>query len=93
MAHALCPVSGSLLARRRRSCARAHHSTVPRTRRVIDFSSGERSASITVTDLGTRLSQMIVAAGIKPGQAPATDQIVGGILRVCRSMKITCNQR
>jgi hypothetical protein len=62
-------------------------------RRVVDFSSGERSASITVTELGTRLSQMIVAAAIKPGQAPATDQIVGGILRVCRSMKITCSER
>jgi len=62
-------------------------------RRVIDFSNGERSASITVTDLGTRLSQMVVAAAIKPGQASATDQIVGGILGVCRSMKIICSER
>jgi hypothetical protein len=73
--------------------AQVHVASESADRRTIEFSSGSRSASITVTDLGARLSQMVVAAAIKPGQNPATAEIVDGILRVCRSMRITCSER
>jgi hypothetical protein len=50
--------------------AQVHVASESADQRAIEFSSGSRSASIIVTDLGTRLSQMVVAAAIKPGQNP-----------------------
>jgi hypothetical protein len=61
--------------------------------RTVEFSNGKRSAGITVTDLGTRLSQMLVASASVSGQESATLQIVDGILRVCQEMKVTCSER
>ena len=59
--------------------------------RTVEFSNGTRSAGITVTQLGTRLSQILVASASKPGQDSATLRIVDGILRVCEEMKVTCS--
>lgn len=61
--------------------------------RTVEFSNGKRSAGITVTDLGTRLSQILVASASASGQESATLQIVDGILRVCQEMKVTCRER
>jgi hypothetical protein len=59
--------------------------------RTVEFSNGKRSAGITVSDLGTRLSQILVASATLPGQDSATMRIVDGILRVCQEMKVTCS--
>ena len=59
--------------------------------RTVQFSNGMRSASITVSDLGTRLSQILVASATRPGETSATLRIVEGILNVCHAMKITCS--
>jgi tetrahydromethanopterin S-methyltransferase subunit D len=59
--------------------------------RSVEFSSGVRSAGITVTALGTGLSQMVVASAVMPGQESATLRIVDGILRVCQEMKVACS--
>jgi hypothetical protein len=59
--------------------------------RTVEFSDGTRSASITVSDLGTRLSQILVASATKPGENPATPRIAQGILNVCHAMKVTCS--
>jgi hypothetical protein len=61
--------------------------------RTIEFSNGTRSAGITVSDLGTRLSQIVVASAIRPGEDSATLRIVDGILRVCETMKVRCSER
>jgi hypothetical protein len=61
--------------------------------RTVEFSNGTRSASITVSDLGARLSQILVASATKPGEDSATLRIVDGILNVCQAMKVTCSQR
>ena len=61
--------------------------------RTVEFSNGTRSAGITVSDLGTRLSQILVASATKPGEDSATLRIVEGILRVCQAMKVTCSER
>jgi hypothetical protein len=63
------------------------------TSRSVQFSNGQRSAGITVTDLGTRLSQLLVASTTIPGQDSATMQVVDGVLRVCKEMKVTCSAR
>jgi hypothetical protein len=59
--------------------------------RTVEFSNGTRSASITVSDLGTRLSQILVASATRPGENSATLRIVQGILNVCQAMKVTCS--
>ena len=61
--------------------------------RTVEFSNGQRSAGITVTDLGTRLSQLLVGSARLPGQDSATNQVVDGVLRVCQAMKVTCSLR
>ena len=61
--------------------------------RTVEFSNGTRSASITVSDLGTRLSQILVASATKPGENSATLRIVEGILHVCHAMKVTCSEQ
>ena len=57
----------------------------------VQFSNGQRTATITVTELGPRLSQLMVASTIQPGQESATIQVVDGVLRVCREMKVVCS--
>ena len=61
--------------------------------RMINFNNGTRSAGITVNDLGTRMSQIVVASATMPGQDSATMQIVDGILHVCQEMKVSCTAR
>jgi hypothetical protein len=62
-------------------------------RRTVEFSNGQRSAGITVTDLGTRLSQLLVGSARLPGQDSATNHVVDGVMRVCQAMKVTCSLR
>ncbi len=61
--------------------------------RTIEFSDGTRSAGISVTDRGARLSQIVVGAASMAGQTAPTMRIVDGILNVCREMKVTCSTR
>jgi hypothetical protein len=61
--------------------------------RTVEISNGTRSAGITVTELGSRLSQILVASAVMPGQDSATMRVVDGILRVCQEMKVTCSTR
>ena len=63
------------------------------TARSVQFSNDQRSAGITVTDLGTRLSQLMVASAILPGQDSATMRVVDGVLHVCEEMQVTCSVR
>ncbi len=56
----------------------------------VEFSNGKRTATITVTELGPRLSQLMVASTIQPGQESATIQVVDGIMRVCQELKVVC---
>ena len=60
---------------------------------TVQFSNGTRSAGITVSYLGARLSQILVASATKPGEDSATLRIVEGILRVCEVMNVTCSER
>jgi hypothetical protein len=61
--------------------------------RTVQFANGQRSAGITVTDLGTKLSQLLVASTAIPGQDSATMRVVEGVLRVCQELKVTCSVR
>ncbi len=61
--------------------------------RTAECSNGLRSAAITVSYLGTRLPQILVASATKPGEDSATLRIVDGILNVCQAVKVTCSER
>ena len=67
--------------------------TEPAAHRTVEFSNGQRSAGITVTDLGTRVSLLMVGSARLSGQDSATNQVVDGVLRVCQAMKVTCSVR
>jgi hypothetical protein len=58
---------------------------------TVQISNGQRTATITVTELGPRLSQLMVASTIQPGQDSAAIQVVDGVLRVCQEMKVVCS--
>jgi hypothetical protein len=70
-----------------------HATTEDAGHRTVNFTNGRRSARITVTDLGPRLSQMAVASAVTPGQESVTFRIVDGILRVYQGMKVTRSER
>ncbi len=59
--------------------------------RSVEFSNGQRTATISVTELGPRLSQLMVASAILSGQESATIQVVDAVLRVCQEMKVVCS--
>jgi hypothetical protein len=63
------------------------------SRRTVEFGDGKRTATLTVSELGTRLSQIVVGSATPPGQPSATPQVVEGILRVCHEMKVVCSTR
>jgi hypothetical protein len=60
---------------------------------TVEFSNGTRAARITVSNLGTKLSQILVASATKPGEDSATLRIVDGILHVCQAMRVTCSEQ
>jgi hypothetical protein len=76
-----------------RKSQRMHILTEDAAHRTVEFGNDQRSAGITVTDLGTRLSQLLVASTANPGQDSATMRVVDGVLRVCQEMKVTCSVR
>lgn len=76
-----------------RKSQRVHILAEDAAHRTVEFGNDQRSAGITVTDLGTRLSQLLVASTASPGQDSATMRVVDGVLRVCQEMKVTCSVR
>jgi hypothetical protein len=76
-----------------RKSQRVHILAEDAAHRTVEFGNDQRSAGITVTDLGTRLSQLLVASTANPGQDSATMRVVDGVLRVCQEMKVTCSVR
>lgn len=61
-------------------------------KREIKFSKGAQVASMQATPLGDKLTQLVVASNIVPGQPEATPMVVQGILKVCQQMNVVCTQ-
>jgi hypothetical protein len=61
-------------------------------KREIKFSKGTQVASMQATPLGDKLTQLVVASNIVPGQPDATPTVVQGILKVCQQMDVVCTQ-
>ncbi len=58
--------------------------------RHVEFTSGGRSASITVVALGDNVAQLLVGSAIHPGEPSDTSRVLEGVLSVCREMKKVC---
>lgn len=58
--------------------------------RTLQLTNGVRSAGLTVTPLGPKLSQLLVASVRPPGDSSATSIVVDGVMRVCAQMKMKC---
>jgi len=61
-------------------------------KREIKFSKGAQVASMQATPLGDKLTQLVVASNVVPGQPDATSMVVQGILKVCQQMNVVCTQ-
>lgn len=58
----------------------------------IKFSKGAQVASMQATPLSEKITQLVVASNIVPGQPDATPVVVQGILKVCEQMNVVCTQ-
>ncbi len=56
----------------------------------IEFTRGTQAASLMVTDLGPKASQLVVAALVTPNQAGGAGEVVNGVMKVCDRMKVKC---
>jgi hypothetical protein len=61
----------------------------PADKRVV-FTDGTRTATITVTALDAKLTQLMIASAVAPGQEPATPMLLDGVLRVCAELHRHC---
>jgi len=56
----------------------------------IQFTNGQQSASLQVTSLGPKVSQLVIASnGVENGQS-GTSIVVQGVLKICKEMNVTC---
>lgn len=55
----------------------------------IKFSKGIQVASMQATSLGDKLTQLVVASSLNPGQ-DATPLVVDGVMKVCKQMNVVC---
>jgi hypothetical protein len=62
----------------------------PRARKL-ELSNGVRTAGLSVTPLGPKLSQVLVASVRPPGDSSTTSIVVDGIMRVCAQMQTKCS--
>jgi len=61
-------------------------------KREINFSKGTQVASLQATSLGDKITQLVVASNLVPGQPDATSMVVQGILKVCTQMNVVCTE-
>jgi hypothetical protein len=57
----------------------------------LELAEGDRHATLGVTDLGDRLSQLVIAGTTMPGEPPASSRVVAAVLKVCREMHKQCS--
>jgi hypothetical protein len=55
----------------------------------IKFAKGVQVASMQATSLGDKLTQLVVASSLNPGQ-DATPLVVDGVMKVCKQMNVVC---
>lgn len=62
----------------------------PATHRI-EATEGDRTASLRVTALSDKLSQLLIAGTAGPGEDSTTSRVAEAVLRVCREMHKECS--
>lgn len=60
-------------------------------RRRIDMIQGDRTATLSVTTLSDKISQLMIVGTNGPGEDSTTSRVLAGVLRVCREMHKQCS--
>jgi hypothetical protein len=60
-------------------------------RHRIDVIEGDRTATLRVTMLSDKISQLMIVGTNGPGEDSTTSRVVAGVLRVCREMRKQCS--
>jgi len=58
--------------------------------RQLDVTNGKQTVGIHVFELQDKVSQLMIASAVKPGQASPTSFAVQRVLAICASMHVTC---
>ena len=56
-------------------------------RRRIDLAEGDRTATLSVTMLSDKISQLMIAGTNGPGEDSTTSRVLAGVLRICAEMR------
>ena len=60
------------------------------TARSIEVTNGNKSAGVNVISLGDKLTQLIIASVIQPGETSPVPFALQNVLRICEKVKVTC---
>jgi hypothetical protein len=58
--------------------------------RDIEVTNGSKSAGVHIIELDKKLSQLIIASVIEPGETSPVAFALGNVLRICQKMHVTC---
>jgi hypothetical protein len=58
--------------------------------RQLDVTNGKQTVGIHVFELQDKVSQLMIASAVKPGQESPTSFAVKRVLAICASMHVTC---
>jgi hypothetical protein len=58
--------------------------------RSIEVTNGTKSAGVNVISLGDKLTQLIIASVIQPGETSPVPFALQNVLRICAKVKVTC---
>jgi len=59
--------------------------------RTLEFTDGRRSASMKVSRLEEKLSQLVISSDAASGKSGGASFVVDGVFRVCREMGVQCS--
>ncbi len=59
-------------------------------KRTVAFTNGTQTASLQANPLGDKLTQLVVASTLDPGEPSATSLVVKSIQNVCDELKVEC---
>ena len=60
-------------------------------RRRIDLAEGDRTATLSVTMLSDKISQLMIVGTNGPGEDSTTSRVLAGVLRICAEMHKQCS--
>lgn len=58
------------------------------TQRTIEFTDGEHTAGLRITEMGDHLSQLLIASAGGPGAPSSTSIVVDAVKRVCEKLGV-----